>query len=207
MVYRLPPLSTFRIFEAAARHLSFKKAAEELHVTPSAISQQIKKLEFYLGVPLFERLPGGIQLTQQGVSMIPSVRDGLECFVAGIESTRRAKNKTLTISAPPNFATRWLAHHLSEFSASYPDVAIRIVSNPDNIDGPKTQLALSKQAIDPRTGTDEIAIRFGNGVYPGYFVERLLVPQYVLVCSPKLLESSPSIAFARRLAQAGVHPR
>ena len=190
MVYRLPPLSTFRVFEAAARHLSFKKAALELHVTPSAISQQIKRLESYLGVPLFERCPGGLQLTQQGVSMIPNVRDGLESFVAGIENTRQVKSKRLTISAPPSFATRWLAHRVSGFSVSNPDVAIRIISDPDNIDSPLTRSNLENKTVDPRKGGNEIAIRFGNGIYPGHFVERLLVPEYVLVCSPQLLASS-----------------
>ena len=83
VTYQLPPLSGFRTFEAAARHLSFKKAAEELHVTPSAVSQQIRHLEFYLGVPLFERHPNALQLTEDGLSLVQSVREGLECFAAG----------------------------------------------------------------------------------------------------------------------------
>ena len=201
MVYRLPPLSTFRVFEAAARHLSFKKAAEELNVTPSAISQQIKKLESYLGVPLFERLANGLQLTQHGVSMIPKVREGLECFVVGVDASRQVRSRNLTISAPPNFATRWLAHHLSGFSAAYPEVAIRIVSSPDHIDGPQTTASLARQSFDPRKGTNEVAIRFGNGVYPGYFVERLLVPEYVLVCSPNLLQGPSPLRTLKDLRQ------
>lgn len=199
MVYRLPPLSTFRVFEAAARHLSFKKAALELHVTPSAISQQIKKLESCLGVPLFERHPGGLQLTQQGLAMIPNVREGLESFVAGIENTRQIKSMNLTITAPPSFATRWLAHHVSGFSVSYPEVAIRIISSPDNIDSSRTRTNLEKEAVVPREGTNEIAIRFGNGIYPGYFVERLLVPEYVLVCSPQLIGASQPISSLKDL--------
>ena len=189
MVYRFPPLSTFLVFEAAARHLSFRQAAEELHVTPSAVSQQIKNLESYLGVMLFERLPGGLQLTQQGVSMIAGVREGLECFATGIEQARQIKSRTLTISAPPNFATRWLAHRVSAYSTGFPDVAIRIISDPDLIDGPLTLTRLSQQSVDPRQGDDAISICFGVGNYPGYTVERLLTPQYVLACSPALLNS------------------
>lgn len=78
MAYRLPPLSTFRTFEAAARQLSFKMAAAELHVTPAAVSQQIKALESYLGVSLFVRRSNGLRLTEDGSAMYPKIRDGLD---------------------------------------------------------------------------------------------------------------------------------
>ncbi|MFT3960472.1 LysR substrate-binding domain-containing protein [Propionivibrio sp.] len=193
MAYRFPPLSTFLVFEAAARHLSFRRAAEELHVTPSAVSQQIKSLESYLGVMLFERLPGGLQLTQQGVSLIAGVREGLECFATGIEQIRQVKSRTLTISAPPNFATRWLAHRVAAYSAGFPDVAIRVISDPDLIDGPLTLTRLAQQPVDPRQGADTISICFGAGNYPGHKVERLLTPHYVLACSPALLDADPPL--------------
>lgn len=188
MAYRLPPLSTFRTFEAAARHLSFKKAAEELHVTPAAVSQQIKSLESYLGISLFQRLPKALQLTEEGLAMFPKVRDGMDCFAAAIESTRLGASHALNVSAPPAFATRWLVPRLARFSLAHGEVAIRISSNPENIDGPQTALEMTKQSSDPRNVASEVAIRFGTGIYPGYQVEKMLTPDYVLVCSPRLME-------------------
>jgi LysR family glycine cleavage system transcriptional activator len=199
MAYRLPPLSTFHTFEAAARHLSFRKAADELNVTPSAVSQQIKKLESYLGVELFQRSSNTMQLTEHGVSMIPSVREGLECFVTGVESTRRALSLSLNVSAPPSFATNWLVHHVAEFSAAHPNIALRITSNPLNIDGPEAFAKMANQPIDPLLNEGEVAIRFGNGEYPGYWVEKLFKPEYVLVCSPSLMASETPLRSLRDL--------
>ncbi len=193
MAYRLPPLSTFRTFEAAARHLSFKNAAEELHVTPAAVSQQIKSLETYLGVSLFHRLPKALQLTEEGLAMFPKVRDGMDCFAAAVESTRRDDALALNVTAPPSFATRWLVPRLARFSLAHADVAIRISSNPENIDGPQTALGPAMEASDPRHEASEVAIRFGTGVYPGYQVEKMLTPDYVLVCSPRLLNGEPPL--------------
>ena len=167
MAYRLPALSTFVTFEAAARHLSFRLAAAELNVTPSAVSQQIKKLESCLGVELFARSANALQLTEHGVSMIGNIRDGLECFVAGVESTQRVRSRSINFSAPPSFATRWLVHHLSGFCSAHPDIAIRINSNPDNIDGPGTPTKMASRPIEPRGDVGEVAIRFGTGEYPG----------------------------------------
>jgi len=199
LAYRLPPLSTFRTFEAAARHLSFKQAAAELNVTPSAVSQQIKKLESYLAVALFTRSRNTLQLTEHGVSMVQNVREGLECFVAGVESTQRVRSRSLNFSAPPSFATRWLVHHVSEFSAAHPDIAIRINSNPDHIDGPDTLAKMAGKTVDPRADIGEVAIRFGTGEYPGYWVERLLTPEYVVVCSPILIDADRPLRALRDL--------
>jgi len=188
--YRFPPLSTFRTFEAAARHLSFKKAAEELHVTPSAVSQQVKNLESYLGLALFQRCPNALRLTEDGMAMVPNIRAGLDCFAAGIEVTRHGKTRSLNVSAPPSFATRWLVPHLSRFSIAHPDVAIRITSSPDTIDGLHAFPARVDEETDPRQEISEVAIRFGSGVYPGHRVEKLLTPEYVLVCSPGLRDGA-----------------
>jgi len=186
VAYRLPPLTTFRTFEAAARHLSFKKAAEELHVTPAAVSQQIKTLETYLGTLLFQRRPHALQLTDDGLAMFPRIRDGLDCFASAVESTQHGKGQALNVMAPPSFATRWLVPRLARFAAAHPEVAIRISSSPGNIDGPQTVLGPAKELIDPRDDIGEVAIRFGTGLYPGYQVEKILTPDYVLVCSPTL---------------------
>ena len=188
MAYRLPPLATFRTFEAAARHLSFKKAAEELHVTPAAVSQQIKSLETYLGVSLFHRLPKALQLTEEGLAMFPKVRDGMDSFAAAVESTRLGLNLALNVTAPPSFAARWLVPRLARFSQAHPEVAMRISSNPENIDGPQTALDITSQASDSRHVASEVAIRFGTGSYPSYQVTKMLAPDYVLVCSPRLMD-------------------
>ncbi|MDP3538858.1 MAG: transcriptional regulator GcvA [Azonexus sp.] len=188
MAYRLPPFSTFRTFEAAARHLSFKKAAEELHVTPAAVSQQIKSLESFLGISLFERLPKALQLTEEGLAMYPKVRDGMDCFAAAVESTRLSAAAALNVTAPPAFATRWLVPRLTRFSQAHAEVAIRISSTPENIDGPQTALEMTMQSSDSRHEASEVAIRFGTGTYPGYQVEKILAPDYVLVCSPRLID-------------------
>lgn len=187
MAYRLPPLSSFRTFEAAARHLSFKKAAEELHVTPAAVSQQIKVLETYLGVSLFQRRSNALQLTAEGVSMFPNIRDGLDLFAAAVEGTQRRGTQALNVIAPPSFAARWLVPRLARFSRAHPEVAIRISSSADHIDGPQTSLDPAKELLDPRQERGELAIRFGVGLYPGYQVAKILTPDYVLVCNPRLL--------------------
>ncbi len=201
MSYRFPPLSTFRTFEAAARHLSFKKAAEELHVTPSAVSQQIKNLESYLGLALFQRCPNALRLTDDGSAMVPNIRAGLDCFAAGIEITRHGKIHSLNVSAPPSFATRWLVPHLSRFSIAYPEVAIRITSSSDTIDGPHAFAPRSDDETDPRQETSEVAIRFGSGLYPGYRVEKLLTPDYVPVCSPGLRNGAAPLRLLDDLRQ------
>ncbi len=186
MVYQLPALSTFRTFEAAVRHLSFTKAADEMHVTPAAVSQQIKKLESYLGVALFLRNPNALELTEDGLAMYPNIRDGLDHFAAGVETTQHHRRRSLNVTAPPAFAVRWLIPRLARFSAAHPDVLIRITSNIDNIDDPDNVLEQAKTLIDPRSETSEVAIRFGTGLYPVYQVEKLITPDFVVVCSPDL---------------------
>lgn len=187
MAYRLPPLSTFRTFEAAARHLSFTLAAEELHVTPSAVSQQIKTLEDWLGCRLFHRRQNQLQLTEDGLAMCSRVREGLDCFAAAVAATRHDMAPALNVTAPPSFATRWLVPRLSRFASAHPAVAIRVISTVDNIDQPYATSGPKSVLIDPRDDESEVAIRFGNGLYPGQEVEKILTPDFVVVCNPQLL--------------------
>lgn len=187
MAYRLPPLSALRAFESAARHLSFKKAADELHVTPAAVSQQIKALESYLDMPLFRRLPRSQELTAEAQAMLPKIREGFDCLAAAVAISRSNRGGTLHVSAPPSLAARWLVPRLSRFSAAHPEVELRLSSSLDNIDAQDAPLALKQELLDPRDDHNELAIRFGTGRYPGYRVEQLLAPDYVLVCSPRLL--------------------
>lgn len=187
MTYRLPPLSALRAFEAAARHLSFKKAAEELHVTPAAISQQIKALEDYLGLALFRRLTRALELTAQGQAMLPMLRQGFDCLAAAVAATRQGVPGTLTVTAPPSFASHWLVPRLPRLAAAYPDLPIRLVSSSDSVDKPGESVVFE---ADPRSVDGEVAIRYGTGHYPGLRVERLFAPDYVPVCSPGLAQAA-----------------
>lgn len=187
MPYRLPPLAALRAFEAAARLLSFKKAAAELHVTPAAVSQQIKTLEAYLGVPLFRRLTRALELTEAGQAMLPKLREGFDCLVAALAATRRdTPTGRLAVSAPPSFAARWLVPRLGNFMASHPDIELHLSSTADMID--RLNMSSAPPGSSAHAG-DEVAIRFGSGRYPGRQCDLLFAPEYILVCSPRLLTS------------------
>lgn len=168
------------------RHLSFAKAAVELNVTPAAVSQQIKKLESYLGVALFLRSPNALALTDDAQAMYPKIRAGLDQFAAGVEVTQHHQRRSLNVTAPPAFAARWLIPRLARFSAAHPEVLVRITSLIGNIDEPDGVLAQSTNLIDPRSETSEVAIRFGTGLYPAYQVEKLFTSDFVVACRPSL---------------------
>lgn len=201
MTYRLPPLSAMRAFEAASRHLSFKKAAEELHVTPAAISQQIKALEDYLGVPLFRRLTRALEITPQGSAMLPKIREGFECFAAAVDCTRGADEGVLTVTAPPSFAARWLVPRLQRFAAAHPALKLRLSSSPDAVDRRGEMRELEDRPVDVRAPASALAIRYGTGNYPGFLVEEIFAPDWVPVCSPRLLEGGPPLAVPEDLAR------
>lgn len=186
MTYRLPPLPAMRAFEAASRHLSFKKAAEELHVTPAAVSQQIKALEDYLGVPLFRRLTRALRLTPQGEAMLPKIREGFECFAAAIDTTRQPGEGVLTVTAPPSFAARWLLPRLPRFAALHSEIKLRLSSSGDAVDRRGETRFVEDGPADLRVATSSVAIRYGTGKYPGFHVEQILAPDWVPVCSPHL---------------------
>lgn len=191
MSYRLPPLAVLRAFEAAARHLSFKKAAEELHLTPAAVSQQIKGLEDYLGVPLFRRLTRALELTEPATLMLPKLREGFDCLAAAVATTRQRTGGTLTVIAPPSFATHWLIARLAKFTAAHPAIALRLDGSADSIDRRGENAVFADASFDPRDDGSAVAIRYGAGIYPGYCVDRLFAPDYVPVCSPALLARRP----------------
>ena len=186
MSYRLPPLGALRAFEAASRHLSFKLAAEELHVTPAAISQQIKTLEAYLGVSLFRRLTRALELTPQGEAMLPKLREGFECLTAAVETSRKDDEGVLTVSAPPSFAARWLLPRLPRFAELHPEVKLRLASGSAAVDRRGEAKMLAAHASDPRESDCSLAIRYGLGNYPGFVVEPIFAPSWLPVCSPHL---------------------
>ena len=127
MTYRLPPLNALRVFEAAARHLSFKEAASELSITQAAVSHQIKSLEEYLGVELFHRAGRGVQLTEPARACLPRLREGFESLAAAVETIReRGEETELRITAPPVFTARWLMPRLADFSRREPRIELRV---------------------------------------------------------------------------------
>lgn len=174
MNYRLPPLNALRAFEAAARHLSFKKAAEELNVTPAAISHQIKGLEADIGMPLFRRLNRSLLLTDAGQLLLPDIRDGFQSFHRAMDRLRAQSNENvLTVATAPSFAAKWLVPRLDRFSRAHPELDVRI--------------SASMQLVDYEAEGVDIGIRFGRGDYPGVENELLLTDTAFPVCSPQLL--------------------
>ena len=172
---RLPPLNAVRAFEAAARHLSFTKAAEELSVTQAAVSHQVKALEERLQVPLFRRLNRGLVLTEAGGSYLRELEDILDRLEQATERLRASEaTGILTVSTSTSFAAKWLVPRLQRFRDRRPDIDVRIDAN-DSL-------------TDFRRDNVDIAIRYGRGVYPGLSSVQLLQDIVFPVCSPKLLE-------------------
>ena len=175
MARRLPPLKTLPDFEAAARHLSFTKAAAELNVTHGAVSRQVKSLEDYLGLPLFRRLNRALRLTDEGQAYARSVRELLDSLA---ETTRRLRTPKeasgLTVSTTYSFTSGWLVPRLGRFRALHPDIDVRLQANDHVID-------FSRDNVD-------LSIRFGRGHYPGLTAERLMDDDFAPVSSPALLK-------------------
>lgn len=173
MSRRLPPLNALRAFEAAARHLSFTRAAEELNVTQAAISHQMKTLEDHLGVPLFRRLNRALLLTDAGQTLFPVVRDALDQLTeATAQLTASETGGALTVSTLPSFAVKWLVPRMSHFLDRYRDIDLRISA--------KEYLAdFARDGID-------VAIRFGGGSWAGVRSEWIADEALTPVCSRSL---------------------
>jgi LysR family glycine cleavage system transcriptional activator len=176
----LPPLSALRAFEAAARLTSFSKAADELNVTPAAISHQIHALEQDLGVRLFNRLNRSVELTASARVLLPGLSEAFAGIQASVRRLRAHNDTgTLTVTASPSFAAKWLVVRLNHFQERWPDIDVRI-SATDNV-------------VDLSAGDFDIAIRYGGGRYPGLEVEPLLKNEVFPACSPRLLENGPPL--------------
>ena len=189
---RLPPLNALRAFEAAARHLSFKNAARELHVTAGAVSHQVKLLEDHMGVPLFRRLTRALELTPEAHAMLPKVREGLQSLVEAVERVRaREESCALTVMAPPNFSARWLVPRLARFTSAHPSLELHIASRPAMIDGRENGSIVP--VFDARDDAPIVMVRFGSGHYPGMQVDEVFSARYVPVCSPKLLKGKHAL--------------
>jgi LysR family glycine cleavage system transcriptional activator len=186
---RLPPLNALRAFEAAARHLSFKNAARELHVTAGAVSHQVKLLEDHLGVTLFRRLTRALELTGEAHALLPKVQEGLALIGEAVERVRgRDEAGALTVIAPPNFAARWLVPRLARFTVSHPNLDLHIASRPTMIDGRGDSAV--QPILDARDDAPLAMVRFGDGHYPGAHVDEVFSAVYVPVCAPRLLEGA-----------------
>ena len=184
----LPPLNALRSFETVARHLSFTKAAIELHVTPAALSHQLRTLEDHLGIALFHRRARSIELTPAGRLLYPGVHGGFDQIRAAVERVSRAEtNRVLVISAGPGFTAKWLAPRLYRFVEAYPDIDARI--------------SAGSLPIDIAAADVDIAIRVSTGDHPGLHVERLMEERILPLCSPRLLEGENGIRSPQDLSR------
>ena len=175
MAQPLPPLNALRAFEAIARHLSFAKAAEELHVTPAALSHQIRALEEQLGQPLFVRLTRAIELTDAGRLIYPGLHAGFESVRNAIGQLERSREANiLVISATPGLVAKWLMPRLWRFLREHPDVDARVSAS-------------MKLADFAAEGVD-VAIRLSKQPGPDLYVEKLFEDSLLPVCSPRLVE-------------------
>jgi len=186
---RLPPLNALRAFEAAGRHLSVKKAAAELNVTPAAVSHQIKALEDALGVKLFFRRNRALELTEAARACLPKLREGFDSLAQAVERLRAHKGGgMLTVSAAPSFAARWLMPRLHRFLAAHPETDVRISARlRQTAEGARRGAAAERATVDAWLADSDVAILYGRGDYPGFKVEKLFGLSITPICSPKLL--------------------
>lgn len=171
---RLPPLNSLKAFEAAARRLNITRAAEELSVTPGAISQQIRILEQHAGAPLFHREGRQIALTELGAELYPLLRDGFDYLKrAGDLLYRPDRRYALSVSVPPSFASKWLTQRIARFAAAHPEVEL--------------WLSADMRLTDVAGGRVDVAVRYGRGPYTGVRSERLIGADVIPVCAPQLM--------------------
>lgn len=190
------PLSALRAFEAAARLGSFKAAAEELAVTPTAVSHQIRGLEEQIDVPLFSRQARRVTLTEAGANLYPVLRDGFDAFQVALERLTKARRRPqVVISATNAFTAKWLLPRMASFRADLAGIDLQLLASDDTVD-------LNSTTVD-------IAIRYGRGPYPGLVVEPLFTDRFAPVANPRLgvrtvedLARWPLIYFAWRRPHA-----
>lgn len=195
---RIPPLPALRAFEAAARLRNFRKAAEELCVTKSAVSHQVQALEDYLGHRLLSRSTREVSLTEAGRALLPEVQEALDRLAAAVARLRPPPaDGPLTISVLPTFAVRWLIPRLVDFRRRHPDIDVR--------------LDTSLEVVEFADSDIDLAIRYGRGDWPGLHCDRLIAESLIPVCSPALLEGpeplkEPADLARQVLLQNSAHP-
>lgn len=184
MAEQIPHLSSLRVFEAAARHLSFKAAADELGLSPSAVSHQIRTLESYLDVRLFERLTRAVKLTTSGRALRPGVEDGFRQIESAVRQVRAIDARSvIVVSAGPAIAAKWIVPRLHHFVEAYPSIEVR--------------LSTSHHAVDIARGDVDVAIRHGAGQYGDLDSVRLFGEAYTPMCAPSLIgKGKPKLKLA-----------
>ncbi len=184
---RLPPLNALRAFASAARHASFKRAAEELCVTQGAVSRHIQKLEDSLGVRLFTRRHRQVILTREGEAYLAVVRDAFARIAqATTELRSRGDDRMLRVKLPITCAVRWLVPRLARFHAQHPDLSVQITTSHDPVD-------FDREDID-------VAVHYGAGIPPALSGEKMFGEVLIPICSPKLLARRTALKRPRDLA-------
>jgi LysR family glycine cleavage system transcriptional activator len=177
---RLLPLNALRAFEAAARHLSFSRAADELSVTPGAVSQHIRQLEDHAGAPLFRRNGRGLELSDTGRAALPLLREGFERLLDASALLREpAKRRQIAVSVAPSFAAKWLMPRLDRFHEAHPEIEVWISAD--------------MEVAELGDGAVDVAVRYGPGDYANVVTERLLGEGVLPVCAPELMEGAKPI--------------
>ena len=180
MARPLLPLNALRAFEAAARHLNFSRAADELAVTPGAVSQQIRLLEETIGHPLFKREAKGLQLTDLGRACVPVLREGFERLMDASSLLREPpRRRQVSVSVTPSFAAKWLMPRMDDFHRTHPEIEVWISAD--------------MEPANLHDGVVDLAIRYGPGGYEGYHSELLMTETVLAVCAPSLLSGDHPI--------------
>lgn len=183
---KLPPLASLRAFEAAARNLSFERAAGELGVTPTAISHQVRIVETFCGQALFRRRPRPLALTEAGARLFPVLCDGLDAFAAAMASARRqGSDRPLRVTTPNAFASHWLVPRLPDWRASHPHLPLEVIG--------------TDAVIELRTGQADIAIRYAHSNPAPGSAREMFRDSYGPVCSPALLAAGGGVSCATDL--------
>jgi LysR family glycine cleavage system transcriptional activator len=173
-VENLPPLSSLRVFEAAARHLNFTRAAEELGMTQAAVSYQIKLLEERIGAPLFLRQPKQLALTFTGQRLAPGVIEAFDIMRAAVIASRERARTLLSITSVQTFAANWLVHRLGGFQLRYPDIAVKLDINHALVD-------FAREPFD-------VGFRSGLGRWPGLDAHMIVRADFTPMLAPSLAE-------------------
>lgn len=188
MARKLPPLNSLRAFEAAARHLSFTKAADELCVTQAAVSHQVKSLEEYLDKALFLRSPRNLQLSEYGQRLLPVLVESFDNMADVIKDLRMEESRgMIKIRMAPSFATKWLSPKLMDFWYQYPEVSLSMYHG--------------NQAVDFAREDIDLAVTYGNGYWPGVESHPIMTLDYFPVASPAYLANRPAIEKYQDMAE------
>ncbi len=183
---RLPSLNWLRAFEAAARHMSFTEAANELNVTQAAVSQQVRQLEDWLGTPLFTRMPRRLVITDAGLGYLPIVRQAFDHLAAGTDDLfGEGSERPVSVRVTSSLTYLWLVPRVGRFLKAHPGVSLRLTTTLETLD-------YGQEGVD-------VEIRYGDGKWPGVRAERLFWEELFPVCSPRLLERPTPLAIPEDL--------